>query len=210
MIRFLSGNQLHSHSEIKIGMHKDRAIQFSTRLGWDVKVDHNGEEHDLYDSLNPLYVILENGNGTHDGSLRFLPTTGRTMVNDHFLELTNGVRISSPHIWECTRFCVSPNADKRAAVKLLAAGAFLMNECCIDHFVGVFDDKMERVYSAIGASPTVLGRKSSGKGMIGIGLWEFDDLHYKRLLKRALLSKEDLLRSYMSNGASMRSLHAAA
>ena len=210
MIRFLSGNQLHSHSAIKIGMHKDRATQFSTRLGWDVRVDQNGEEHDLYDSLNPLYVILENGNGTHDGSLRFLPTTGRTMVNDHFLELTNGVRISSPHIWECTRFCVSPNADKRAAAKLLAAGAFLMNECCIDHFVGVFDDKMERVYSAIGASPTVLGRKSSGRGVIGIGLWEFDELQYKRLLKRALLSKEDLLRSYKSNGASLRSLHAAA
>lgn len=182
-------------------MHFDRAAQFSKRLGWDVIVDENGEEHDEYDALNPLYVIVENKNGEHEGSLRFLPTTGRTMVNDHFIHITEGVKIESPHIWECTRFCVSPNADRHNAAKLLAAGAYLMRECCIDHFIGVFDDRMERIYRAVGAKPTVLGRQSTPDGTIGVGLWEFDDARYQHLLTKASLTSLELGWCYESSDA---------
>lgn len=192
MIRFLNSSQLLTHPKLKHSMHKDRAIQFSTRLRWEVTVNNEGEEYDEYDNLNPLYVVIENFDGEHAGSLRYLPTTGRTMVNDHFMDLTDGVRIQSPHIWECTRFCISPTADRRVATQLLAAGAFLMQECCIDHFVGVFDEKMERVYRAIGASPNVLGRKQTKSGHIGVGLWEFDLENYQRLLRKARLSECEL------------------
>ncbi|WP_306115998.1 MULTISPECIES: acyl-homoserine-lactone synthase [unclassified Roseovarius] len=181
-------------------MHIDRATQFSVRLRWDVTVDRNGEEHDEYDSLDPLYVIIENYEGKHEGSLRLLPTTGRTMVNEHFLELTNGVKISSPHIWECTRFCISPTADRRTAARLLASGAFLMKECCIDHFVGVFDDKMERVYRALGSSPTVLGRRQTKNGKIGVGLWEFNEPEYQKMLQSAKVSEPELAFSFENNG----------
>ena len=192
MIRFLTGTQLASHPVLKRTMHLDRATQFSKRLRWEVTVDENGEEHDEYDALNPLYVIVENSSGEHAGSLRYLPTTGRTMVNDHFLHLTAGVKIESPHIWECTRFCVSPKANRHNAAKLLAAGAYLMKECCIDHFIGVFDGRMERIYGAIGAAPTVLGRQPTSNGTIGVGLWEFDCVRYQRLLTKANLSSLDL------------------
>lgn len=181
-------------------MHVDRARQFSTRLRWDVIVDQDGEEHDEYDVLNPLYIIMESYDGEHEGSLRLLPTTGRTMVNEHFLELTNGVTISSPHIWECTRFCISPAADRRVAAKLLAAGAFLMQECCIDHFVGVFDEKMERIYRVLGSPPTVLGRHETQNGKIGVGLWEFDRQTYQRMLRNAGISESQLAYSFESNG----------
>lgn len=180
-------------------MHIDRAAQFSTRLRWDVIVDRNGEEHDEYDALNPLYVITESYDGEHEGSLRLLPTTGRTMVNEHFLELTDGVKISSPHIWECTRFCISPTADRRTAAKLLAASAFLMKECCIDHFIGVFDYKMERVYRALGGSPTVLGRRQTRDGKIGVGLWEFDDRKYQKMLRNARVTDSELAYSFEFN-----------
>ena len=192
MIRFLYGNQLSSHPKLKSSMHKDRATQFSIRLGWDVTVDEKGEEHDIYDDLNPFYIILENGSGDHEGSLRFLPTTGKTMINDHFLELTGGVKICSPHIWECTRFCISPTSNKRTAVKLLTAGAFLMKKCYIDHFVGVFDERMERIYSLIGATPTILGKKTTADGRIGVGLWEFNDLLFEQLLRKAQVSTAEL------------------
>ena len=192
MIRFLSGDQLNAHPILKSSMHRDRAIQFFERLRWNVTVDKEGEEHDEYDALNPLYIILEDREGLHAGSLRFLPTTGQTMVNDHFLHLTDGVSIMSPHIWECTRFCVSPSAERRAAAKLLAAGAFLMKECSVDHFVGVFDQRMERIYNAIGAVPNVLGRQSESSGTIGIGLWEFHEAQFQQLLSNARLTLLEL------------------
>ena len=34
-------------------------------------------------TLNPLYVIWEIPDGSHGGSMRFLPTSGRTMVHEH-------------------------------------------------------------------------------------------------------------------------------
>ena len=45
---------------------------------------HNLREIDQYDLLNPLYLILKDENGKHLGSCRALPTTGPTMIADHF------------------------------------------------------------------------------------------------------------------------------
>lgn len=49
-------------------MFRDRAAQFKTRLKWQVDVDENGFERDEYDALNPIYVVLENNLGRHEGS----------------------------------------------------------------------------------------------------------------------------------------------
>ena len=54
--------------------------------------------------------------------MRFLPTTGDTMVNDHFCHLTGGVRIASPLIWECTRFCLAPEAPTGGSSAALMLG----------------------------------------------------------------------------------------
>ena len=103
----------------------DRAAQFKDRLDWDVTVDENGWEKDEYDRLNPLYIIWENAEGRHGGSVRIMPTVGRIMTNEHFLDLTGGVTIHSPLIWECTRFCLAPDAPVGVAAALLAAGVEL-------------------------------------------------------------------------------------
>lgn len=192
MIRFLSGEQLNDYDELRHSMHLDRAVQFSQRLKWDVNVDSDGQERDEYDQLSTLYIVVENNSGLHMGSMRLLPTIGRTMVNDHFLHLMNGVKIVSPHIWECTRFCISPTADRLTAARLLAAGAYFMKVCCIDHFVGVFDQRMERIYRAIGASPTILGWQNDSQGQIGVGAWEFDKNQFKELLLKGRLSEDEL------------------
>ena len=36
-------------------------------------------------ALNPLYIVWENAEGRHGGSVRIMPTVGRTMTNEHFL-----------------------------------------------------------------------------------------------------------------------------
>ncbi len=106
MLRYIYANDLDQFPALQKSMYRDRADQFKTRLGWDVTVNDAGEERDNYDDLNPLYVIWQKPDGSHGGSMRFLPTTGPTMVNDHFSHLTSGGPITSPLIWECTRFAL--------------------------------------------------------------------------------------------------------
>lgn len=192
MIRFIYGQELAEHPELRASMHLDRAHQFKDRLGWNVDVRENGQEHDEYDALNPLYVIVEDPNGLHAGSMRLLPTTGQTMVNDHFAHLTNGIAISSRFIWECTRLCLSKHAPRTVAPQLLAAGAKLLQECEIDHLIGVFDIRMLKIYQRIGASPTLLGTSCASKDDIGVGLWGFDEGSFGLLCMKGQLSQSAL------------------
>lgn len=173
MLRYIYGDQLYKHPKLAETMFKDRADQFKTRLGWDVEVDAEGFERDEYDAMNPLYVIWEHADGTHGGSMRFLPSVGRIMVNDHFDHLLGGGPINSPLIWECTRFCLSRGASSKVAAALMLGGGEIMEGFGVEHFVGVFDARMVRIYRMIGSSPDVLGSEGRGRDQISVGLWHF-------------------------------------
>lgn len=188
MLRYLYADDLPNHPKLADTMFRDRADQFKTRLGWDVNIDVNGHERDEYDDLNPLYVIWETAKGTHGGSMRFLPTTGPVMVNDHFSHLLGGGTVSSPIIWECTRFCLSRDADAKVAAALMLGGGELMQGFGIEHFVGVFDARMVRIYRMIGSSPDVLGSDGNGRDSISIGLWHFEKNQQMQVARRAGLS----------------------
>ncbi|MHA6263425.1 acyl-homoserine-lactone synthase [Arenibacterium sp. CAU 1754] len=190
MLRYVYANDLHKFEKLGRSMFIDRADQFRTRLGWDVDVDEQGFERDEYDALNPLYVIWETPDGTHGGSMRFLPTTGRVMVNDIFGHLTGGAPITSPLIWECTRFCLSRDAKSRVAAALMLGGGEIMTNFGIRHFAGVFDARMERIYKAIGSSPEVLGSEGQGREKISVGLWSFTPEAKARVAKRAGVSPD--------------------
>ncbi|MEO0676447.1 MAG: acyl-homoserine-lactone synthase [Pseudomonadota bacterium] len=188
MIRFIYGDELAKLPKLKRTMHEDRAWQFKERLGWDVSVDEKGWEIDEYDALNPLYVIWEKPCGSHGGSMRLLPTTGQTMVNDHFTHLTEGVRIVSPRVWECTRFCLSRGAAPTTAAALMLAGGEILQGFGLMSYVGVFDARMVRIYSRIGSSPEVLGSEGTGREKIAVGLWHFDKNAQARVARQAGLS----------------------
>src|SRR6056297_2378309 len=166
MIRFVTAREMSSDSPLRHSMFRDRTIQFQDRLKWEVNVDRNGEERDQYDELNPLYVIWERENGLHGGSMRFMPTVGRCMVNEHFLHVTNGEAIKSPKIWECTRFCLAPKSNGCVAAALMLAGGELMQQLELEKFVGVFDARMVKIYRRIGASPEVIGSVGRGQAEI--------------------------------------------
>lgn len=193
MLRYIYANELHNYPKLRRTMFRDRADQFKTRLGWDVDIDHNGYEMDDYDGLNPLYVIWEQRDGTHGGSMRFLPTTGRVMINDVFRHLIGDTTISSPLIWECTRFCLSRSAGSNVAAALMLAGGEIMTGFGIRHFIGVFDARMVRIYRLIGSSPEVLGSTGEGREKISVGLWEFSDKAKAQIARRSGIS-EDLSR----------------
>lgn len=190
MLRYLYGDQLRDHPGLAETMFRDRAHQFRTRLGWQVAVRPDGTERDEYDALNPLYVIWERADGCHGGSMRFLPTTGRTMINDHFLSLTDGVAIQSPFIWECTRFCLAPDADPRVSAALMLGAMELGQGARLSHAVGVFDARMIRIYRRLGWGPIILGTEGVGRDAISVGLWAFEPDIRSRLLSRAGVSDE--------------------
>jgi acyl homoserine lactone synthase len=184
MLRYLYADQLKSHPRLADEMFTHRADQFRTRLKWDVSVDARGFERDEYDALNPLYVIWETAEGGHGGSTRFLPTTGPVMVNDHFGHLTSAP-IRSPHIWECTRFCMAPGQGANVAAALMLGGGEIMQGFGVLHFVGVFDARMVRIYKRVGSSPEVLGSVGAGRAQISVGLWAFDQTAQLRVAQRA-------------------------
>ncbi|WP_371229149.1 acyl-homoserine-lactone synthase [Roseovarius sp. 2305UL8-3] len=188
MLRYVYGNDLADYPKLRDTMFRDRADQFKTRLNWAVNVDADGYERDEYDDLNPLYVIWETPAGAHGGSMRLLPTTGPTMVNDHFSHLTGGGAITSPLIWECTRFCLARDAGQNVAGALMLAGGEIMHNFGIEHYVGVFDARMERIYRFIGSSPEIIGQQGEGRDRISVGLWEFTGDARTRVARRAGLS----------------------
>lgn len=203
MIRYIYGDTLNEFPRLSGSMFRDRAAQFRDRQGWDVTVDAEGEERDEYDSLNPLYVIWERADGTHGGSMRFLPTTGRTMVNEHFTSLLGGGTVESPEIWECTRFCLAPGAEPRVSAALMLAGGEVMQGFGVKHFVGVFDARMVRIYRLIGAAPEVLGTEGTGREAISVGLWHFSERLRMKVALSARLSP-DLSRAWFERAFGSR------
>ncbi|NNE81794.1 MAG: autoinducer synthase [Silicimonas sp.] len=209
MLRYLYADDLPRFPRLAKTMFRDRASQFHGRLKWEVTVDEDGYERDEYDALNPMYVIWERPDGTHGGSLRFLPTVGQTMVNDHFLELTDGVRIQSPLIWECTRFCLAPGADARVSAALMLGGYEAGTGAFLSHAVGVFDARMVRIYRRLGWGPIVLGTTGGGRDAISVGLWAFEDNIRPRLLSKAGVSSEVSRHWYDRSFGAVRDVTAA-
>lgn len=192
MIKYLCSHELIQHNDLALGMFTDRAKQFRQRLGWDVTVDHIGLERDQYESCSPIYVIDHDVNDVHCASMRLLPTTGQTMLNDHFRAAYDGPDISAPDTWECTRFCIAPSADRFAALRLLAAGARLMHELNLKRYVATFDERMRRVYEVANVSPKILGSTCTKHGQVSVGVWHFSRETYNDLLRKSCIDQLEL------------------
>ena len=187
MINYVTGTDLWLFPDLARTMFSDRAAQFSERLGWPVNVDMHGYERDQYDPLNPIYVIMSDEDGRHAGSMRLLPTVGRTMINDYFVAALNSGPINDPMTWECTRFCLSPSAGPLTAAKLFAGAGRLMQEFDVTSLVAVFDRIMLRKYRLSGASPVVLGTGDVAGATVIAGRWQFSFEQLNDLMLRASL-----------------------
>jgi acyl homoserine lactone synthase len=185
VIRYVYADQLSQYQILADSMFKDRATQFKHRLDWEVTIDGQGWEVDEYDRLNPLYIVWEGSDGRHGGSVRIMPTTGRIMTNEHFLDLTGGVRISSPLIWECTRFCLAPDTSAGVAAALLAAGVELGLRFGLEQALGVIYSKTVPLYRRIGSEPAVIGSRGEGRERISVGLWEISEARRAEISRRS-------------------------
>ena len=190
MLRYISGRYLKQDAKLRASMHKDRADQFQRRLGWAVTVNADGWEIDEYDRDDTLYVIWVMPDGTHGGSMRFLPMSGQTMVTDHFPDLLGDHKVDRPDIWECTRYCLREGVPSRVAAALMLGGGELMRAFDLTHLLGVFDARMIRIYRMIGSSPQVLGSSGKGRDQISVGLWQYRPQDRVTVLRRAGVSSQ--------------------
>ena len=71
-----------------------------------------------------------------------------------------------------------------------SGGGEIMRGFGIRHFVGVFDNRMTRIYRAIGSSPEVLGSQGEGRDQISVGLWDFTPEAQTKVAVRARISPE--------------------
>lgn len=188
MLRYIHAYDLQKFPHLAATMFRDRADQFKTRLDWDVAVNHRGEERDQYDACDPLYVIWQQPDGSHGGSMRLMPTTGRTMVNEIFSHLNDGRPLRSARIWESTRFCLSRTAARNVAGALILGGTEFMRGQGVSHYAGVFDRRMVKIYRRLGFSPEIIGSQGEGRARICLGLWTYTEEVYRTVREKAGIS----------------------
>lgn len=152
MIRVVQGNQRARYPREIDAMHRLRRKVFHDRMGWDVAVIRQWEI-DGFDVFDPLYLLSIDHNDRVVGSLRLLPTTGFTMINDVFADLLpDGNPIHSPLIWESSRFSVDheadvpigPNGISRATAELGLAMNQIGMRLGLSHIVTVYDAIVHR------------------------------------------------------------------
>ncbi len=192
MFTLVYGDDLFDFPGLANQMFCDRRSQFKDAYGWDLNVDQMGREVDEYDLMNPLYLILRDENGGHIGSTRLMPTTGPTMIADHFSDMTDGVQIESSLIWETTRFFVADRGKDsvKNAAALMWAGCQLGLKSGIEFYVGITGAHMARVFAACGWPAEIIGeRKDEKDGHLVACLWEVTEELSDRLARRAKIDK---------------------
>lgn len=170
---------------LRDAMFRERGVQFKERLGWNLETDKTGRERDQYDAMNPLYIVISDEEGRHLGSTRLMPTTGPTMIGDRFSHMTADTTITSPLIWEVTRFFVSDRAHRKVAPALMWAGCAFARKHGINFYVGVTGAHMVRVFRACGWAAEVIGEADSDEGDICACLWPADDDQCEALRRKA-------------------------
>jgi acyl homoserine lactone synthase len=72
----------------------------------------------------------------------------------------------------------------------MLAGGEIMQGFGVEHFVGVFDARMVRIYRMIGSSPDILGSQGEGLEQISVGLWAFSAEAQAKVSARAGITPE--------------------
>ena len=149
----LDNRHFGQHLDLLTEMYRLRRRVFKDRLDWTVSV--SGDlELDVYDALNPTYLLVMSGEDNLVGGVRLLPTTGPTMLADTFPVLLGGQPAPrSERILESSRFCVDTKLASELAENGLNRATFILFAAMIEgaraanaeSIVTVTDTRMERI-----------------------------------------------------------------
>lgn len=162
-------------------MYRLRKRVFHDRLGWDVEIT-DGMEIDIFDSLDPSYIVSVDSEGHVVGCVRQLQTTGPHMLSDVFSSILDGEPpLRSSRVWEATRFCVDTqrlsggrgrNTISYVTSEIMIAAIELAISAGVTDAIAVVDPVMNRVLHRSGNGPyDYLGTpKQMGKVVAMAGL----------------------------------------
>jgi acyl homoserine lactone synthase len=180
MINVIDRHNIGEYPALIDEMFRLRARVFAERLGWDVQV-RDGMERDRFDDENPVYIIHSDNAGRVLGSLRLLPTTGPTLFREVFADtFPDASQLTSPAIWECSRFCVAaagangPGGSDhvaRTSGRLIVALGETSIRAGIESFLGNFDASMIRIYRRLACEVDVLGHTDKYGRRVYLGLF---------------------------------------
>lgn len=193
----------HKYSRLMDEMFRLRARIFHDRLKWDVRVV-DGKERDKYDDQAPVYIIYTDRQQREvKGSLRLLPTTGPTLLADCFADtVPDAAHLSSPTIWEGTRFCLSEAILDRESLDgllfvstvMITALGELAVKAGIELVVGNFDAVMLRLYRRLGCDFEILGSTWKYGQPVYLGLFPISE-PLLRKWKRKLAARSSFAKS---------------
>jgi acyl homoserine lactone synthase len=90
-------------------------------------------EFDVYDLLNPTYLLAMSEEECLVGCVRLLPTTGPTMLRDNFAARLETNQIpSGPTILESSRFCVATKCASDLDCNGLSSAAYVLFAAIIE------------------------------------------------------------------------------
>lgn len=136
-------------------MHRLRAKVFCDRKGWAIPT-MSGMEIDVYDAIDPLYMMMHEPDGLLRGCWRLLPTDGPYMLKDTFPELLHGQAApENPRIWELSRFAIETEGQQSFGFSNIALQSIVEiirygYEHGIDQYVTVTTTSIERMLRRVG------------------------------------------------------------
>ena len=204
MILVVQQHNAHQYAGLLNQMFRLRARVFRDRLHWKVEVV-DGMERDGYDREDPVYILYTDEKQQRlIGSLRLLPTTGPTLVADFFADtVPDSARLTSPFIWECTRFCLDEdflgNGNREeltfASGILFAALGEVALEAGIQSILGNFDARMLRLYRRVGCEVEVLGSTERYGPTVYLGGFPVSEAILHNLMARLRIARAPLAAS---------------
>ena len=127
-----------------------------------------------------------------------MPTTGPTLVADFFEDtLPEAAQLTSPSIWECTRFCVDEEYLGRdqatfASGVLFAALGEVALDAGIQSILGNFDARMLRLYRRVGCAVEVLGSTDRYGPTVFLGSFPVSEPILHRIMARLRIAPPPL------------------
>ena len=159
---------------------------FHDQLGWEVPLK-NGREIDVYDALDPAYVIsVDDATGEVRGSLRMMPTTGPHLMRDVFSAwFDKPVVFESAAIWEVTRFCVdtawlrghyTPRGQNLVTCELIIAGCEVAARSGVSQLTTLSHMGMINAMRRIKCPHEIVATSDvPSTGRVHLGLWDVSE-----------------------------------
>jgi len=184
-------------------MYQLRHAVFAERLKW-TSLNSYRREIDLYDVLNPVYLICRDPAGDVVGCWRLLPTTGPYMLKDIFDHLLHGAPApQQADTWEISRFAIDPQWRDYASLGAVGSivGHMLLalfdfaEQNGIARVVAASDVRFDRILKRAGLTTSHFGPPVRMENSYAVAGWADMTARSRARIERKLAQNQRLARA---------------